>query len=318
MDDTTAVAPEATASQDAPAPSVISDASQAYERWDFQAASEETAEAKATEPSKDAPPQEPTAATPAKDPEPPGDGLSDEEIERILADEKVKQRIDRLADNKVGNRLQAAREEERRRIAEESKQWDTATDYFNRLVDDEDFYAAQVAEFGEGRIGGFKDAYKASAQERAGGDVAPAVDADAIRRDFAKAFNDAAVGEFQTIVKGSLPFYGDLPEDVRKTIESAAYDPNGNWLHASLTAIGTGVTKHIEGLERKHAQALREAMTAGTNDAIAAREESAPVVVNGQQGQSFGSWAEIESAYANGSITRAQWQKALSDHGKTI
>jgi hypothetical protein len=290
---------------------LIADATQAYERYEFP-----VSDAPETAPEKTAPseptPQEPAPAAPAPEAKAPEPGeLTDEELERVLRHPKGQDRLDRLVNNKLGNRLQQEREAQ----AKDAKEWDAATSYFQRLTDDDDFYEAEVGKHGEAVVLRYRADYQDAKQARDTKSATPVVDDVAARAEWTQAFNSAAVSEFKDIVKATLPFYGDLPPEVRTAVENASYNPEGNWLGDALTAIGKGVVKHIEGLERRQTAALREATTAGKNDAIAAREDAAPVVVDGSPGTD---WNDIYRRYGEGDpkVSRDEFHRALKALGK--
>lgn len=313
-------APVTTAPETPSAPvdggNLIADATQAYERFEFPVSDAPETAPEKTAPSEPAPKEPaPVATAPAeKAPEP--DELTDEELERVLRHPKGQERLDRLVNNKLGNRLQQEREAQ----AKDAKEWDAATSYYERLATDDDFYEAAVEAKGGGEAGEqavlqYRADYLRAKQARETKDATPVVDDVAARAEYTQAFNSAAVSEFKDIVKATLPFYGDLPAETRTAIESASYKPDGNWLGDALTAIGKGVVKHIEGLERSHTAALREATTAGKNDAIAAREDAAPVVVDGNPGTD---WNDIYRRYGEGDpkVSRDEFHRALKALGK--
>jgi hypothetical protein len=316
-------APEAPTAAPVAAPAAdtsgFHDATGEHEVWEFPTKSE-TAEAPAapapSEPTEPATPE--PAAPPATAPE--ADELSDDLIEKVLRHPNGQKRVDQLVNGKLGNRLQ----QERATWAQEQKQdadkWDTASAYHDKLAADDDFYEAQVKEHGEDSILEFRANYIRAAKARATETPAqaPAPDLAKLQTEFAHEFNTAAVGEFQRIAKATLPFYGDLPADVRARIDGAAYDPAGNWLADSLTALGQGVEKHIAQLNRAHAQALKDATEAGRNDAHAERQDAAPLVVNGAD--SGFDPHEIIRRYGlmDTSVTRGDYHKALRLTGQSI
>lgn len=210
--------------------------------------------------------------------------LTDEQLEELVRNERVQSRIEQLANNRLGNRLQQEREKARREVQQEAEQWEQATNYYNRLQQDDDFYEQQVQAHGEEAILDFRANYMRAAKQRNG--AAP-VDVEAVRAEYREQFNQGAIPEFQEALKQLTPFYDELPEDSRKAIEGLAYNPEGNWLADGFEAYAKGVSKYIEGLERKHKEALDEAREAGRNEARAAREEGKAVVVNNGQPGDF-------------------------------
>lgn len=293
--------------EEAPAASAPS-TSDAYQSYEFPFPDE-------TPDSADAPPSE-TKDDAAPDGD--SDDLPDELIERVLGHEKAKARVDQLTNNRYGNRLQQERAERERLAAElqairdaeaTEKAFKEASDFYEKLNTDEAFYDAKVAEVGEGALLRWIADYKDTAASRKAGAGSPSVDIDAVRREYDQAFNATAISQFKDIAKATLPFYGELPEETRATIDKLAYDPAGNWFADALQSLGTGMQKHLESLERRHKDALAEARLAGRNEAIAARESGSPVVVEGSVGTDP---TDIIRRYAAGdsTVSRADFQKA--------
>lgn len=296
-----------------------------YQRWDFpnpDAKTGDTAPAQqtVTEP----------APVEAKEPEAPAPEASpdEDEIERILKSPAAKARYDRLVQNEYGTQLQRERqaaeqrgkELARQELVAEQKRWDEATATYNRLMDPDNsaFYEEMVRQNGEAEVLSFRANYQKAAAARQTAQQAPAFDATAYQRQFTEQFNHSAIGEFQNVVKATLPMYGELPEEVRQRVEAVRYDPNGNWLADAMTALGKGFETHIASLQRKHDAALREAVEAGKNEAVAAREESTPLTMTGEPGDMM-SWQEIETMYAEGRLPggREAFQQARRKFGKT-
>lgn len=315
--------------------SAFRDATTAYASYTFPAEDQETVAEEAA-PSRDgegpdndeARAEEAEAEPAAEEAAPPedqkqeadGDDLPDEEVERILRHPKGQERLNRLLQNKYGNELQRQRAEIERQVREairrEDEQWREAESYYHRLQTDDAFFDAQVAKHGKPAVSRWIADYE-TAQEarnaRAGG--REQFDADSFRAEFATAFNNAAVEQFREIAARSLPFYGDLPDETRKRLESLRYEPDGNWLADGFRALAEGVEKHIAKLERQHAEALAEARKAGRYEAIAEREESQPVVVESEPGE-FRTWREVEFAYAEGRMSREEFRRQMSRFGK--
>src|SRR5690606_24360025 len=223
--------------------SAFRDATNAYASYTFPAEDQETAAEEAA-PSRDgegpdndearAEEAEPAAeeAAPPEDQkqEADGDDLPDEEVERVLRHPKGQERLNRLLQNKYGNELQRQRAEIERQVREairrEDEQWREAEAYYHRLQTDDAFFDAQVAKHGKPAVSRCIADYE-TAQEarnaRAGG--REQFDADLFRAEFATAFNNAAVEQFREIAARSLPFYGDLPDETRKRLESLRYEP---------------------------------------------------------------------------------------------
>lgn len=315
--------------------SAFQDATTAYEAYSFPASEETAPEGEAAPPEV---PEVPDSEAPETEPskgegdqpaegEPPAepDDLPDEEIERILRHQKGQERIERLVQNRYGNELQKARAEAERKAREavekEQQQWAAADDYYQKLTADDAFYDAQVARLGESKVLRWMADYKDSAAERAEARSGQNVDVEALKAEvqaeFQTAFNTAAVGEFKETAKRSLPFYGDLPDEIRSQIDGLRFDPNENWLADGFEALGKGVTKYIERLNREHSEALAEARRAGANEAIAAREQGRPVVVDPNPGE-YRTWEEVELAYAEGRIPRAEFRAQMTRFGKDI
>ena len=301
------------------APVADIEVTEGHQRWDFPS-SDAPQEIAAPAPS--AAPEAEAAPVPeakAEEPQTPPDP-DEAEIERILKHPSAQARIDQLTNNRFGNRLQqeraAAEQATRAKLQEEQAKWEEATKTYTRLQSDDAYYAAMVEQNGEAEVLSFRANYQRAAQSRSAAATQPQFDASAYAQQFTKAFNEGAIGEFRDVVKQAIPFYGDLPEDVRTRVERAAYDPNGNWLADAMTALGKGVAAHIDSLQTKHAAALREAVEAGKNEAIASREEATPITIAGDVGD-FKSWSEIELAYAEGRMPRADFQAAKRKFGIT-
>ena len=171
-----------------------------------------------------------------------------------------------------------------------------------------------VQENGEAEVLSFRANYQRAAQARNAPPPPPVFDTAGYQRQFTEQFNQSAIGEFQNVVKATLPMYGELPEEVRQRVEAVQYDPNGNWLADAMTALGKGFESHIASLKRSHDAALREAVEAGKNDAAASREEATPLVVSGDLGD-MRTWAECELAYAEGRVPRADFKAAQRKFG---
>ena len=337
--DVESAAPQQEAAATPATPSLV-DASGAYERWDFLASDEE-APAESV-PATDTPAAEPPAegvtesqpegteeapeATQEEPPEQPSaDDLSDAELaaldkalskrEKAKLPEAVRERIDQLVLNRYGNKLQEAREqaaqEALRREETDRKAWEEATGYYERLRTDEGFRTEQLRQYGEAGVLEWEAKYLRAAEARTAGDR----DSGVSRQRFEEAFNQAAINEFQGAVKEEFPFYGELPEDTRKVIEGARFDPAGNWFADSLGALAKGVTKHIDQMERKHQQALEEAREAGRTEGRGERAEDGPVAVNRGVGQDSTSFKQVERAYAEGKLSNSEWERQKKTFG---
>ncbi len=295
------------------------DATGAHEVWTFPAKPETAPETAApSEPAADQKPEtpKPDAAKPEATPD--DDDLPDDLVEKVLRHPKGQGRIDQLVNNKFGNRLQQERETWAKEQRQQDEAWDKASEFYTKLTEDDDFFEEAVKNNGSPAIRRFMADYEERSALRNQSDKPAPVDLEAVKSEFTHDFNKAAVAEFQATVKATLPFFGELPEDVRAQIDGAAYDPERNWLEESLTALGTGIQKHIEKLKRDHSQALREAVEAGRNDANAERQTGAPVVVTDPD-PGFDP-RDIERRYALGdtSVTRADFRRALAMLGKSI
>lgn len=241
------------------------------------------------------------------------DDLPDEELDRVLKHPKGQTRLDQLVNNRYGNQLQQARQEAQRareqavrEFQQEQQKRAEAATFYQKLSNDDAFFDDQVAKYGRPAVLHWMGDYETAIEAENQG--TPAADIERIQRDYGTAFNAQAIDEFRTIAKATLPFYGDLPDDTRAVFEKLAYDPAGNWLADAMTALASGVQKHIDGLERRHKEALDQARQAGKNEAIASREEASPVVVAPSSGTGgHSTWKEAERAYAEGRIDRSEF-----------
>lgn len=323
-------APESGGDVAVAAPPATSDAqtievTEGYQRFDFDApqTAEPTPAPVAKAPEAVAPATKtPEASAPAAETTPAAasDELTDEQIEAVLRNEKAKARIEQLANNRLGNRLQVAEqqaiEKYRRTEAEAETKWKAADDYYRKLEDD-DFYMSAVRDLGEAKVLKFRADYlEGKAAREAAGKQQPQADFSAQQEQFTRNFNAAAIGELKAALPEVIPFYAELPETTRSAIEKAQYDPNGNWFVDSMTALGKGFQAHVDTLNRKHETALREAMEAGKNDASAAREERAPIVISGETGVEP-SFKEIDRRFSEGdpSVTREMWNRSRRNAG---
>lgn len=310
-------APAAPAAEAAPAPSVVRDATQAYARYDFPR--HEPAAAPAETPTADA--DSGSSSTDADLTDDALDALWEKHQDRLEKRPAVQDRLARLLENKDGNRRQidraAIEREIREKVAQEEAAWAEAADLYYDIKHDPAIRAEKVAELSaQGQNGEAllrmweadfelkRDAREAQRRAPKGSDP---VDVEAVRSEYRESFNTQAVGEFQQAAKVLLPFYGELPEDARKTIETLKYDPEGNWLEDGLTALAKGFQKHIETLNQRHARELNEARTAGRNEAAAEDERTGPVIIEGQDTALFTTGRELDRAYAAGSISRERY-----------
>lgn len=304
-------APAATEQSPAPEP-VFRDATQGYARQEFGWG--ETQETPAPEPKPDASPAPEQQSTPpaqdASQEQPSADELPDDVIDRVLKDERARERIDRLAANRFGNRLQREREQWRREYEREKaaadEQWSKADAAFTYLEAEGDeafmdrFGVKSVAEVARWRADYLQERenrQQASVQQQA-------PDQDALVAELSGQFNDMAIKEVQAAVSG-LPFYSDLSDEVRTKLSALKYDPEGNWFGDAIQALTEGLAKRDERIAREHKAALDQARKAGANEADAAREEAAPVIV-GATGAAR-TWKEIERAYAFNEIGREEY-----------
>ena len=286
-----AEAPDSTANAPAEAAPAVPDAPSApavYESFEFPYPEEKPpAVAEAPKPEEAAKPPDEAPAAPPEAAAPDPDDLSDDELERVLKHPKGQARVDQLVNNKYGNALQQARAEAqqaRERVEAERAVAAEAEAYYKKLSDDDAFFDEQIARHTRPKVLRWMADYEEHTASKANAASPSAVDLQAVKDELTQGWNTAAISEFQAVAKAVLPFYGDLPNETRATIESAKFDPAGNWLVDSMTALATGVQKHIERMERAHKDAIEEARQAGKNEAIAAREQSSPVLVNGQPG----------------------------------
>jgi len=255
---------------------------------------------------------EATAATEAAAPEgerTAADDISDDELKRLEKSAKLQARIEQLANNKAGNLAQRDREriraEERQRFQEESAAWEKADEGYQLLVSKGRDSFKERYGMTEPQAAAWEANYLAEREKR---DAAPQVQATQSDEQIRSDFNSGAIAEFQAGIKTLLPFYGDLPEETRKTIESARFDPEGNWLADSLEALAAGVAARDERVAREHKAALAEARTAGANSALADREEASPVIIDPKPNNLAAmSNAELNMAYAENVIDRTTY-----------
>lgn len=310
MTDTATATPEAPATVPESAPATEPGAGAGYESFVFPHREEPQPEAaKAPEESARTAPVE--AKAPAGD-----DDLPDDAIERVLKHPKAQSRLDQLVNNKYGNELQKARGDQeriRREAVEEHEQSQRqraeVADTWKRLSEDDSFFDEQVARHGRPTV--LEWMAKAERAMEAEKTAPPAADVEAVKAEYGTAFNHAAVNEFKTIAKATLPFWGDLPDETRAHIESLAYVPDddrpGGWLADALSALAAGVGKHLDQVKRSHREELDQARMAGKNEAIAAREDAGPVMVAPSSGSAFTSWTDVMEAYAAGRMSREQF-----------
>lgn len=320
-----APAPEAT---DAPAPQEATPQQlPAYRRWDFPAedpdapapAPETTAAA--PEAKEETPPEEPPAPEPPAA-ESPADDFDDETWERI----KKSPRIERLVENRYGNKLadaqQRARDEAARQLREEDKRWQDATALYNKLSEDEDAFNAAVEQNGSPAVRRFMADYEEAAQVRqqtAGPQAAAIERAKAeFAQGYTQQFNTDALGEVKRGLAATIPFYAELPESSRKAIEDAAFNPEGNWMADVLSALGKGLKDREDRIEREHKAALEQATEAGRNEQRAASEERGPVLVKAGDGMDFPNFRAAENAYNSGRLTYDQWLTVKAQFNKDV
>jgi hypothetical protein len=281
-----------------------------YQRWDFlrsdpdapAAAPETTAAPEAEEPKAEAPAPEAPAA----------EDFDDETWERI----KKSPRIERLVENRYGNKLAdataRARDEAAQALRKEDAEWQNATALYNRLSEDEDAYKQAVEQHGSPAVLRFMANYEEAAQTRqqqTGPQVAAIEKARAeFAQGYTRQFNEEAVGEVKRGLAATIPFYGELSESTRKAIEDAAYNPDGNWMADVLTALGKGLKERDDRREREHKAALAEAAEAGRNEQRAATEERGPVLVKSGDSGGFQNFRDVENAYNTGQIGYEQFQ----------
>lgn len=236
--------------------------------------------------------------------------LPDEELEKIVRNPKVQARIDQLANNLTGNKLQRERErlraELQKEIQEEQARWE-------RLDEAYQFLVAEGREKFMDRFGVDEaDAAKWEAdylrERRRGPDAASApVDRSQIENEVTMALAQGAIEEFRRGVE-ALPFYGDLPDDSKKALAALKFDPATNWFADGLNALAAGLKARDDKIEREHKKALDEARQAGANNAHAEREESAPIVVGGSPSE-FSNFKDVEIAYSTGQISRERFHE---------
>ena len=298
------IAPEAPST---PAAVEIVDNGQAHQSWDFPAADAPVAPPPAPEPAAKTevtPPSEAPATPPADE------DIDDATFERIKQSARVQKLIDEKANGTVGAKLQSERAkieaETRTRLIETQRQWDTALADYNKLHEDDDFYKAQVAAHGKAKVSKFIADVEAQQEIRNAQPTQPVFNEQAFQQEF----NTGAVEEAKVIIKAALPFFNDLPEATRAAIDGLQYDPDGsvygkdsNWLHHAFTQIGKGVEAHIAKLSKARATDLTSATEAGRNEALAAREAAAPLVVGGANDSLDNmNWDEINLLYSEGRL----------------
>lgn len=247
---------------------------------------------------------EENAPEPDEESKPDDDVFTMADIEAGRVSPRFKARIDQLVRNRQGNLIQQAREEAIREIREQDRAWRESSEFYDRLSNDQTFRNEQIEKHGRSKVFRFIADYEEERSRRESSAPAPAVDS----AKFAQEFNSAAISEFQAAVKQLVPFYDKLSPDVQQAIDSAQYDPQGNWFADSLGALANGVNKYIERLERDHKSALEEAREAGRNEARANRDASGPVQVAGKT-EGFSSFREVEMAYAEGRIDRQTFRR---------
>lgn len=283
------------------------------QRWEFPHRDEPDEQAEA--PAREAAPAD-TAPTP--------EAPSDEDAEfrrfverfkdRIEKDPVFDERVNQLANNRVGNKLQQERaqwESQRQAERKEQEEWRTASEQFTKLQDDPSYRVEMIREHGERAVREFEDNYRTAARER---EAEPQI--AAYRTQFTQSFNDAALAEFKATAAATIPM-DEMPEEVRGAIEKLAYDPNGNWLVDGFEALAKGFKAALEKRDRDHARALSEAREAGKNEAFAEREEARPLNVEGAQAGS--SDEDILRRYADpndNSVTREQYRAAALRLGR--
>ena len=317
----------ATAAEEA-APAVEQTISESgYQKIEF--AHRDTPAAVADAPVQKAPPVQATPPVDGSQPEAPEE-MSDEELEKVLRNPKAQARVDQLVNNRYGNKLQQERERARREAIEQqavdSKTRADADAYYKKLSEDDDFFDARVAEHGRPKVLRWMADYEETVEAlaKASPDRGPSIDVEQVRAEYGTAFNHTAINEFKDIAKATIPFWGDLPDDTRAHIEALAYDPDdrrpGGWLADALSALASGVAKHIDGIEKRHNAALENARQAGKNEAIASVDDRGPVVVMGSNGSPLDSlsWSEIEEKYAFGELNRDQFRDAARKRGKSL
>lgn len=317
-----APAEEATA---APAPQEVVEEPR-YQRWDFpaepetptEAAPEETAAPETTAADADSTPE---AQEPGTQPAAASDDFDDETWERI----KKSPRIERLVDNRYGNKLveaqQRAREEAAQHLREQDAKWQESTALYNRLSEDEDAFNQAVAENGSPAVRRFMADYEeaAAVRQQTTGPQAQAIEAakQQFAQGFAQQFNDAALQQVKAAIPATIPFYGELPEETRTAIENLVYNPEGNFLAEGLTALGKGLKAREDRIQREHKAALEQATEAGRNEARAAAEGRGPLIVKPGENQ-FTDFKQAEEAYASGRINYEQFVALRRQHGRDV
>lgn len=314
----TVEAPPAAPAEPAPQAELQPEAISGPQRWDFPHRDEP--DEQASEPARQDAQTGDTPEPKAEEQAPPPQGDEDAEYQRFVErfkarlekDPDFEKRVDQLANNRVGNKLQQERAQwESQREAERKAQeeWNQASEQFTKLQDDPSYRVEMVRQHGEIAVHQFEEDYRAAARER---QAEPQI--AAYRSEFTKSFNDAALSEFKATVGATLT---DMPEEVRASIEKLAYDPAGNWLADGFEAIAKGFKEVLEKRDRDHARALDEAREAGKNEAFANREESRPLNVEGAQAGS--SDEDILRRYGDptdNTVTREQYRAAAQRLGR--
>lgn len=299
-------APAATAPEAPAVPEAVSDATGAYERYEFPQPGQETAPPEAAPPDRAAAEPEPEAKAP--EPDTPK-ALTPEEVARLEKDPAMQQRIRQLANNLHGNALQRERErlraEVQREIRETEAKWVKADAAYQLLVTEgEEAFMDRFGVEDEAAVARWKADYIEGRRNR-NAETQAAPDTEAVVLEVRQAFNEQAIGEFRQIAQASLPFWEELPEDARGKLSSLTFDPDGNWLEDAFKAIADGFRQRDERIAREHKSALDEARKAGANQAMAEIEEDSPVIT-GATGPAK-SWKQVEDDYSKGLISREEF-----------
>lgn len=222
--------------------------------------------------------------------------LTEEQIETLVKDNtKVRARIDRLADNVAGNKIQANLKDQRAK----DSQFEQNGRLFNRLQDDSEYREQLVTERGARAVTQFEATHLAEIDDRkqqAG--VTPEMQQTAMDQA-ATNLDERAIPVVQMFAT-NLPFYADLPQETRTAFDklNAA---DGEWLENAFKALGAGVQKYVEGLTRGAKSAADEAREAGANDVRAERTEGGAIKVQ-----------------TNAAKSRADHQQVINDYGNNV
>lgn len=265
---------------------------------------------------------EPTTSEPEAEEQPPAtpvdlNALSDEDFQKLVRDNKrLQDEITKRTNGLVGNRLQREREaaaaQERQRVTESQQLWETATARWQEIEalaeDDPDEYREVI---NDPAVAKFRSDYLAWKGTRvAEAAPKPADPSVEFQSRFVTSFNNEAIGEFRDYAKAAISYYGELPERTRKAIESAAYDPNGNWFAESVTELVRGIDSRWEKRLKTEVEAARQA---AKNEALADPSDQ-PLIV-GSKGPAR-SAQDIIAAHANGEhVDQATLYRAYDQRG---